>query len=160
VVDAFVPISMQWGGGVIFQVRKSRAQDEGFQRNILVAALANAPGMRLAVAVDEDVDIYSADDVMWAIESRVDPDRDILRLPRGQRGIAAQPMEVKQRGVGGWEGGVAFDATKPFIDAWKFERGPYPSNQIDLKKWLTEKQIAAVRAQQSEYAKSCAKRGW
>jgi hypothetical protein len=69
-------------------------------------------------------------------------------------------MEVKQRGVGGWEGGLAFDATKPVVDSWKFERGPYPSNQIDLKKWLTEKQIADVRAQQSEYAKSCAKRGW
>ena len=160
VVDCFVPISMQWGGGVIFQIRKERAQDEGFQRNILVAALANAPGMRLAVAVDEDVDIYNADDVMWAIESRVDPDKDILRLPRGQRGIAAQPMEVRERGVGGWEGGVAFDATKPFNDAWKFERGPYPSGMVDLKKWLTDEQIATVRAQQSEYARLCAKRGW
>ena len=160
VVDAFVPISLQWGGGVIFQVRKSRAQDEGFQRNILVAALANAPGMRMAIAVDEDVDIYNNDDVMWALETRVDPDKDILRLPRGMRGIAAQPMEVRERGVGGWEGGVAFDATKPFNDAWRFERGPYPSNKVDLKKWLTEEQIAAVRAQQSEYARTCAKRGW
>jgi 4-hydroxy-3-polyprenylbenzoate decarboxylase len=160
VVDAFVPISMQWGGGVIFQVRKPRAQDEGFQRNILVAALANAPGMRMAIAVDEDVDIYNNDDVMWAIETRVDPDKDILKLPRGMRGIAAQPMEVRQRGVGGWEGGMAFDATKPFNEAWKFERGHYPSDKIDLKKWLTEEQIAAVRAQQSEYARTCAKRGW
>jgi UbiD family decarboxylase len=160
VVDAFVPISMQWGGGVIFQVRKSRAQDEGFQRNILVAALANAPGMRMAIAVDEDVDIYNNDDVMWAIETRVDPDKDILRLPRNMRGIAAQPMEVRQRGVGGWEGGVAFDATKPFNEVWRFERGHYPSDQVDLKKWLTEEQIAAVRAQQSEYARTCAKRGW
>ncbi len=160
VVDAFVPISMQWGGGVIFQVRKSRPQDEGFQRNILVAALANAPGMRMAIAVDEDVDIYNNDDVMWAIETRVDPDKDILRLPRGMRGIAAQPMELKQRGVGGWEGGIAFDATKPFNEAWRFERGRYPSDQVDLKKWLTEEQIAAVRAQQSEYARTCAKKGW
>jgi 4-hydroxy-3-polyprenylbenzoate decarboxylase len=160
VIDAFVPISMQWGGGVIFQVRKSRAQDEGFQRNILVAALANAPGMRMAIAVDEDVDIYNNDDVMWAIETRVDPDKDILRLPRGMRGIAAQPMEVRQRGVGGWEGGMAFDATKPFNEAWKFERGHYPSDRVDLKKWLTEEQIAAVRAQQSEYARTCAKKGW
>ncbi len=160
VVDAFVPISLQWGGGIIFQVRKSRAQDEGFQRNILVAALANAPGMRMAIAVDEDVDIYNNDDVMWAIETRVDPDKDILTLPRGMRGIAAQPMEVRQRGVGGWEGGVAFDATKPFNEAWRFERGHYPSDKVDLKKWLTEEQIAAVRAQQSEYARTCAKRGW
>jgi UbiD family decarboxylase len=160
VVDAFVPISIQWGGGVIFQIHKSRAQDEGFQRNILAAALANAPGMRLAIAVDEDVDIYNNDDVLWAIESRVDPDKDILRLPRGMRGIAAQPMEVRQRGVGGWEGGMAFDATKPFNEAWRFERGQYPSNKFDLRKWLSEEQINAVRAQQSEYAKTCVKRGW
>ncbi len=160
VVDAFVPISIQWGGGVIFQIRKSRAQDEGFQRNILAAALSNAPGMRLAIAVDEDVDIYNNDDVLWAIESRVDPDRDILRLPRGMRGIAAQPMEVRERGVGGWEGGMAFDATKPFNEAWKFERGRYPSDKFDLKKWLTEEQVNAVRAQQSEYARLCVKRGW
>jgi len=160
VVDAFVPISMQWGGGMILQMRKERPQEEGFQRNILVAALANCPGMRLVVAVDEDVDIYNADDVMWAIESRVDPDKDILRLPRGQRGIAAQPMEVRERGVGGWEGGVAFDATKPFNEAWRFERGHYPSDQVDLKKWLTDEQIANARSLQSEYAKACAKRGW
>jgi UbiD family decarboxylase len=160
VVDVFVPISMQWGGGVIFQVRKERAQDEGFHRNILAAALANAPGLRLAVAVDEDVDIYNADDVMWAIETRVNPERDIIRLSGGMRGIAAQPMEVRERGVGGWEGGMAFDATKPFNEAGRFERGHYPSDQVDLSKWLTEEQIAAVRAQQSEYAKSCAERGW
>ncbi len=160
VVDVFVPISLQWGSGVIFQVRKSRPQDEGFQRNILVAALANAPGMRMAIAVDEDVDIYNNDDIMWALESRVDPDIDIMRLPRGMRGIAAQPTEVRQRGVGGWEGGVAFDATKPFNEAWRFERPHYPSDKVDLKKWLTEEQLAAVQAQQSEYAKTCAKRGW
>ncbi len=160
VVDVYIPISLQWGGGVIFQVRKSRPQDEGFQRNILVAALANAPGMRLAIAVDEDVDIYNADDVMWAIESRVDPDIDILRLPRGMRGIAAQPMEVRERGVGGWEGGMAFDATKPFNEAWRFERGQYPSNKIDLRRWLTEDEIIKVRQRQSEYARTCAKHGW
>jgi 4-hydroxy-3-polyprenylbenzoate decarboxylase len=116
--------------------------------------------MRMAIAVDEDVDIYNNDDVMWAIETRVDPDKDILRLPRGMRGIAAQPMEVRERGVGGWEGGMAFDATKPFNEVWRFERGHYPSDKVDLKKWLTEEQIAAVRAQQSEYARTCAKRGW
>lgn len=160
VVDVHIPISLQWGGGVIFQVHKSRPQDEGFQRNILVAALANAPGMRLAIAVDEDVDIYNADDVMWAIESRVDPDKDILRLPRGMRGIAAQPMEIRERGVGGWEGGIAFDATKPFNEAWKFERGQYPSNKIDLKRWLREDEIKKVHAVQSEYARTCAKHGW
>lgn len=160
VVDVYVPEYLKWGSGVIFQVRKLRPQDEGFQRNILMAALTNAPGMRMVIAVDEDVDIYNADDVMWAIESRVDPDSDILRLSRGMRGIAAQPMEVIERGVGGWEGGVAFDATKPFNRAWRFERPHYPVDRVDLKKWLTEEELRNIQLQQTEYAKTLAKRGW
>ena len=34
--------------------------------------------MHMAIAVDEDVDIYHGDDIVWALESRVDPDKDIL----------------------------------------------------------------------------------
>ena len=160
VIDVYVPEYLKWGSGVIFQVRKSRAQEEGFQRNILMAALANAPGMRMVIAVDEDVDIYNTEDVMWAIESRVDPDNDILKLPRGMRGIAAQPMEVIERGIGGWEGGLAFDATKPFNKAWRFERPHYPVDKVDLKRWLTDEQIRNVQLQQTEYAKTLAKMGW
>jgi hypothetical protein len=52
--------------------------------------------------------------VKWALESCVDPDKDILKLPRGFRGIAVQHMEVKERSVGGWKGEMAFDATKRF----------------------------------------------
>jgi 4-hydroxy-3-polyprenylbenzoate decarboxylase len=157
--DVFIPDYFKWGSGVIFQIRKERAQDEGFQRNILMSALADAPGMRMAIAVDEDVDIYNADDVMWALESRVDPDHDILKLPRGMRGIAAQPMEVRERGIGGWEGGMAFDATVPFNRAINFTRPHYPVDKIDLKKWFTEEQLEKVRCMQTDYAKSLAKTG-
>jgi 4-hydroxy-3-polyprenylbenzoate decarboxylase len=159
-VDVYIPDYFKWGSGVIFQVRKEKAQDEGFQRNILISALADAPGMRMAIAVDEDVDIYNTEDVMWALESRVDPDTDILRLPRGGRGIAAQPSEVRERGVGGWEGGMAFDATKPFNIASKFERPHYPVDKVDLGKWFTEEQLSEIRSTQTEYAKTLAKRGW
>jgi gallate decarboxylase subunit C len=157
--DIFIPDYFKWGSGVIFQIKKERAQDEGFQRNILMSALADAPGMRMAIAVDEDVDIYNADDVMWALESRVDPDHDILKLPRGMRGIAAQPMEVRERGVGGWEGGLAFDATVPFNTAINFTRPHYPVDKIDLKKWFTEAQLEKVRCMQTDYAKSLARTG-
>lgn len=160
VVDVFVPLYFKWGSGVIFQVRKETPQEEGFQRNILMAALVDSPGLRLAIAVDEDVNIYNAEDVMWAIESRVDPDRDILRGPRGMRGIAAQPMEIRQRGVGGWEGGLAFDATKPYNEVEKFERPCYPVDKVDLDKWFTEEQLAAIRSQQSDYARTLAEKGW
>ena len=159
-VDVNIPDYFKWGSGVIFQIRKERSQEEGFQRNILMAALADAPGMRMAVAVDEDVDIYNADDVMWAIESRVDPDHDILKLPRGARGIAAQPEEARVSGVGGWEGGMAFDATVPYKTRHFFQRPRYPVNKVNLKKWFTEDQINNVRSMQTDYAKTLAKHGW
>jgi 4-hydroxy-3-polyprenylbenzoate decarboxylase len=113
----------------------------------------------MAIAVDEDVDIYNADDVMWALESRVDPDRDIIKLPRGGRGIAAQPKEVRQSGLGGWEGGMAFDATKPFKTAHYFTRPHYPVDKVDLRKWFSEKQLLEFRGMQTEYARSLAKTG-
>ncbi len=37
--------------------------------------------MRLVAAVDEDVVIYNADEVLWAINSQVNPDLAILRGP-------------------------------------------------------------------------------
>jgi 4-hydroxy-3-polyprenylbenzoate decarboxylase len=159
-VDVNIPDYFKWGSGVIFQVRKERAQEEGFQRNILLSALADAPGMRMAIAVDEDVDIYCAEDVMWALESRVDPDHDILRLARGMRGIAAQPIEVRQSGVGGWEGGMAFDATKPYHKRHHYQRPHYPVDKVNLKKWFTEEQIKKVQAMQTEYARTLSRTGW
>jgi 4-hydroxy-3-polyprenylbenzoate decarboxylase len=158
-VDVYIPDYFKWGSGVIFQVKKEGPQDEGFQRNILLSSLADAPGMRMAIAVDEDVAMYNTEDAMWALEGRIAPDRDMLKLPRGARGIAAQPSEVRERGVGGWEGGVAFDATKPFNIAWKFERPHYPVDKVDLKKWFTEEQLKQIRSIQTEYGKSLGRTG-
>ncbi len=159
-VDVSIPDYFKWGSGVIFQVRKERAQDDGLQRNILMSALADAPGMRMAIAVDEDVDIYNTEDIMWALESRVDPDKDILKLPRGLRGIAAQPIEVRQSGVGGWEGGMAFDATKPFNIRKHFTRPHYPVDKVDLGRWFTREQLQKIREMQTDYARTLARHGW
>jgi hypothetical protein len=59
----FIADYFKWGTGIIFRVRKERPQDEWFQRNILMSALANSPGMRMAIAVDKDVDIYNASEM-------------------------------------------------------------------------------------------------
>jgi len=160
VADVYVPEGLKWGSGVVFQVKKYKPQDEGLQRNLLLAAMANAPGMRMVVAVDEDVDIYNADDLIWAIESRCNPITDIILPAGGMRGIQAQPMEIIERGVGGYEGGVAFDATKPFNKAWRFERPHYPSDQIDLNKWFSQDKLSAIKGQQTEYARTLARKGW
>jgi UbiD family decarboxylase len=161
VVDVHQPFALRFWGGIIFQVKKRRPRDEGYQRNILVNALGAAPGIRLVIAVDDDVDIYSMDDILWAIMSRTEPATDYLRGATGSRGVAAQPGEAATLiEVGGFGGGLAIDATVAFLQQWRYERAHYPSDMVDLKKWFTAQDIKAALAQQGEYAKTLAKHGW
>ncbi|MBI4331175.1 MAG: UbiD family decarboxylase [Chloroflexi bacterium] len=152
-----------WGGNIVFQVRKRSRADEGYQRQILSAAQANAIGLRMAVAVDEDIDIYSADDVLWAITTRVNPRRDMIVGAGGGMGQVLMPMERIEMAQGNvqysFEGGMAFDATVPFENKWNFERSKHPVDKVDLKKWVSEKDISRIKAQQSDYAKLMARKG-
>ena len=159
--DVNIPFALRHLGGVIFQVQKRRPRDEGYQRNILTHALSLQPGLRLVIAVDEDVDIYSMDDVMWAIMSRVNPASDLLLGVSGSRGIAAQPGEQTARvEASGFGGGLAIDATVPFLSKERYERAHFPVDAIDLTNWFTEAQINDIKTKQSEYAKVLSRTGW
>ncbi len=161
VIDTHCPFAFRHLGGVIYQVKKRRPRDEGYQRNVLINALGAAPGIRLVIVVDEDVDIYSMDDVLWAIMSRAEPATDFLRGAMGSRGVAAQPGEgATQLAVGGFGGGLGIDATVPFLEKWRYERCHYPSDMVDLKKWFAEAEIKAALSQQGEYARILSKYGW
>ena len=74
--DVHIPYCMTDWGGCIIQVKKRNRIEEGWQRNFLAAALSCSQGMRLAIAVDVDIDMYSMDDIVWALTTRVDPARD------------------------------------------------------------------------------------
>src|SRR5712671_411093 len=91
--DVVIPYSMTDWGGCIIQVRKRHQIDEGWQRNFLGAILSCSQGMRLAIAVSEDVDPYSMDDVMWCMTTRVNPRTDILNPIPGGRGQTFMPAE-------------------------------------------------------------------
>jgi 3-polyprenyl-4-hydroxybenzoate decarboxylase len=85
--------------------------------------------MRLAIAVSEDVDPYSMDDIMWCLTTRVNPQTDILNPIPGGRGQTFMPAERMTAGAQQWtasntrfEGGMGIDATVPF----GYERLPPP----------------------------------
>jgi len=161
VVDVHHPFALRFWGGVVYQVKKRRPRDEGYQRNLLINTLGAAPGIRLVIVVDEDVDIYSMDDVMWAIMSRTEPATDYLRGATGSRGVAAQPGEMATMlEIGGFGGGLGIDATVPFLEKWRYERAHYPSDMVDLKKWFSQEEIDKAKAQQGDYARVMAKYGW
>jgi 4-hydroxy-3-polyprenylbenzoate decarboxylase len=153
-----------WGGHIIFQVNKRRRSDEGYQNNILAAALSAYQGLRLAVIVDEDVDIYSADDLMWALTTRVNPTTDIMKGTAGGMGQVLMPMEragasPEREAEIRFAGGMGIDATVNFAAKWNFERSKYPVDRVDLSKFLSQEEIGKARASQSEYGRLLAKRG-
>lgn len=90
----------------------------GEAKNVLMAALSSEyQHPKVAIAVDEDVDIFNYADVLWALSTRVNPEDDIITIP-GAKIHAMDPScrEVGHPGAPGWHrlgGKVIIDATKP-----------------------------------------------
>jgi len=167
VTDVHIPYAMTDWGGAVFQVRKSSVVDEGYQRNVLVSALASSRGMRLAIAVDTDIDIYSMDEVMWAVTTRVDPEHDLINAVPGGAGQAFQPNERAGGGGGSarrgsrtsFEGGLAVDATIPYGSGDQFARPRYAVDRIDLRRWFGDADVERVEAEQQGWLRLLARTG-
>ena len=92
-------------------------QTQGDGKNVIMAALAAHPSLKHCVVVDEDVDIFDAEDVEYAIATRVKGNEDILIVP-GARGSSLDPCAKSD----GTTTKVGVDATKPLDKLEKFER--------------------------------------
>jgi 3-polyprenyl-4-hydroxybenzoate decarboxylase len=149
-------------GGIVIQVRKTTSWSEGMVRNILSTALS-VPRYAIAVAVDEDVDIYNADEVLWAIWTRGNREDAVWRgakdsLIPGVLGAVPTTAAAFERG-GLSEGGLAIDATLPLEIRGRYKRARYHVDRVDLKNWFSEEDLKIARQLQSEYARSLAKSG-
>jgi hypothetical protein len=88
-----------------------------------------------------------------------------LVLGAGGKGVGMMPIEVTDKKQGkivpllNNTRGLGIDATIPYELRSTFERSSYPSFQIDLKKWLSDEEIARIRSIQTDYAKVLAKIG-
>jgi 2,5-furandicarboxylate decarboxylase 1 len=51
-------------------------------RQILLSVLGLDPYVKLAVTVDDDVDVRSDEEVLWAVATRFQADRDLIVIPR------------------------------------------------------------------------------
>ena len=101
---------------------------------------------KIAVAVDDDVDIYSPADVMWAISTRVNPQKDVFIISNVRWHTYDQTfLEIGEPGKPNWQAvgsKMGIDTTKPSImnDAeqrLKFERTrPVGYGKVFLKDFL------------------------
>ena len=110
-------VSSNWGSTFCLVV-KMTPRFYGEAKHVLLAAMSSLyHHQKICIAVDEDIDIYDAQDVAWAIATRVNPEVDISVIP----GIRGQPLDnslpvVDEPGNTIWHrigSRVLIDATKP-----------------------------------------------
>ncbi|MCD7784247.1 MAG: UbiD family decarboxylase [Oscillospiraceae bacterium] len=128
------------GGGkymAILQCKKTVPTDEGKQRQAALLAFSAFSELKHIILVDEDVDIFDTDDVLWAMNTRFQGDRDIITIP----GVRCHPLDPSSDPLYspsisnvGISCKTIFDCTVPFHMKEKFRRAQFL--EVDYKKWL------------------------
>lgn len=130
------------GGGkymAVLQCVKTVHTDEGKQRQAALLAFSAFPELKHVILVDEDVDLFDTDDVLWAMNTRFQGDRDIITIP----GVRCHPLDPSSSPAYspsipdiGVSTKTIFDCTVPFHLKEKFHRAPFM--ELDPKRWLHE----------------------
>lgn len=123
--------------------------EEGQAKNVMLSALSS-PFLhpKIAIAVDEDVDIFDPTDIFWAVSTRVNPGRDIQTLdgvrnhPLDPAFFKDQPQEAAVQSLHKPGSKLLIDATKPPVGnplRSKFERTtPTGWGKVNPLDWLKE----------------------
>lgn len=130
------------GGGkymAVLQVVKSAPTDEGRQRQAALLAFSAFPELKHVILVDDDVDIFDTNDVLWALNTRYQGNLDTVFLP----GVRCHPLDpsagpeynasIPDRGV---SCKTIFDCTVPFAQKARFARAKFLD--VDPRRWLPD----------------------
>jgi len=114
-VPSVQAVYMPPSGGCVFtayvQIKK-RVPGEG--KSAGLAAIAAEPNLKIAVVVDDDIDLYDEQQILWAIATQCEADRDLTLIPNamgahlnpsayGEQRHERGPMNTK----------MVIDATRP-----------------------------------------------
>ncbi len=118
-------INVTLGGCGFWHAVVSIKKQAGEGKNALLAALS-VMDLKHVVVVDDDIDVFNAMDVEWAIATRVQGDRDVIIIP-GSRAKPLDPsLAVTPPGVVPTGAKVGIDATiSEGIPRERFERISY-----------------------------------
>ncbi|MEP7301202.1 MAG: UbiD family decarboxylase [Caldimonas sp.] len=95
---------------------------EGQARHALMLLLGLDSYIKLAVAVDDDVDVYNDDDVLWAMATRFQADTDMFMVPK----VFCNRLDPSA--VDGMSAKLGIDATAP-LD-WDVQRTSLPAGAV------------------------------
>ena len=120
------------GGGklmTIMQIKKNNPADEGIQRQAAILALSAFKELKTVILVDDDVDIFDMNDVIWTLNTRFQGDKDIIVLP-GMRNHPLDPSERPEYNPGtirvrGMSAKTILDGTYPYDMKDQFVRAQF-----------------------------------
>ena len=97
-------------GGSAFTAYVSMKQTRpGEARHAMTIVLGVDHYLKFVVVVDEDIDVFDESDVLWAVATRVQADRDVVTIPRSL-GAILDPSASED----GLTAKMGIDATRPF----------------------------------------------
>ena len=103
-------------------------RDDGQPKQAALQALAHAPQLQTVVVVDEDIDVFREEDVLWAVNTYVDPARDVDLVKNvGRRSDRAMDNDH-----------LLVDATRPTHIAFptRLRVPPGAMEAVRLEEWL------------------------
>jgi 4-hydroxy-3-polyprenylbenzoate decarboxylase len=119
------------GGGkllAVLQVNKRRALDDGRARQAALIAFAVYAELKHVILVDEDVDPFDSDDVLWAMTTRFQGDISTMLLPK-VNGHVLDPSQGPEFNPAlparGTTCKMVFDCTAPFALREEFKRAQF-----------------------------------
>ncbi len=128
------------GGGkymAVLQFKKLTASDEGRQRQAALLAFSAFSELKHVFLVDEDVDCFDMNDVLWAMNTRFQGDADIITIP-GVRCHPLDPSNDPSCSASIRDHGIAcktiFDCTVPYDQKDRFKRAHFM--EVDADRWL------------------------
>lgn len=132
-------INVTKGGCGQFHVIASVKKRGGEGKNAVMALLSSAL-FKLAIVVDDDIDVYDMDAVEWAVFSRVQADKDVI-IVSGARAKPLDPSVDKNKGEGlPLTAKLGIDATYPEgIPREHYDTISYPFyNAVRIEDYLHE----------------------
>lgn len=125
------------GGGkymAILQIKKTIPSDEGRQRQAALVAFSAFPELKHVILVDEDVDIFDSNDVLWALNTRYQGDLDTIFIP----GVRCHPLDPSSSNLYHptiADAGIAcktiYDCTVPFLQKDRFKRSQFKEVNLE-----------------------------
>jgi 2,5-furandicarboxylate decarboxylase 1 len=102
--------------------------DEGQPKLVALQAFAHAPMFQMVVIVDDDIDVFTEEDVLWAINTYVEPARDVT--------LIANAGHSSERAGGNTR--IIIDATRPSHIAFpsRLRVPPEALERVRLEEWL------------------------